>query len=64
MLHIPTHTQPSPVERVALARLAVSPDLSPPPHLREELQAKGWVRITKTGDPRLTDLGRELVDRY
>jgi hypothetical protein len=64
MLHIPSRTQPSPVEKVALTRLAISSDLCPPPHLREELQAKGWVRITKTGEPRLTGLGRELVDRY
>jgi hypothetical protein len=56
--------QPSPVEKIALARLAISPALCPPPYLREELQAKGWVRISKTGEPRLTGLGRDLVDRY
>ena len=64
MLHTVSLTQPNPVEKVALARLAISPDLSPPPHLREELQVKGWVRITEGGEPRLTGLGREIVDRY
>lgn len=64
MLHSVSLTRPNPVERVALARLAISSDLSPPPHLREELQAKGWVRLTETGEPRLTGLGREIVDSY
>ena len=63
-MHDISLSQPSPVEKVALARLAISPDLSPPPHLREQLEAKGWVRITEAGEPKLTGLGRELVERY
>lgn len=64
MLHTVSLTQPNPVEKVALARLPISPKLTPPPHIREELEAKGWVRITATGVPRLTGLGQQIVDRY
>lgn len=63
-MHDISLSQPSPVEKVALARLAISPDLSPPPHLREQLEAKGWVRITEAAEPKPTGLGRELVERY
>ncbi len=64
MLHSFSLTRPNPVETVALARLALSTPLSPPPHLHEELLAKGWVRLTEAGEPRLTVLGREIVERY
>jgi hypothetical protein len=53
----------SPVELVALARLAVDPKIAPPPHLRPDLEAKGWVMKSSTGDHLLTGRGRELVDR-
>ena len=34
----------TPAEVVALARLAQSRDNLPPPHLRSDLEAKGWGR--------------------
>jgi hypothetical protein len=54
----------TPAEVVALARLAQSPDLIPPPHLRPELQAKGWVDETDDGEVLLTGEGRMLVEKF
>ena len=54
----------TPAEVVALARLAQSPDIIPPPHLRLELEAKGWVDRTETGDYLLTNEGRTLVEKF
>ena len=54
----------TPAEIVALARLAQSPDVIPPPHLRPELRAKGWVDETETGDYLLTIEGRTLVEKF
>lgn len=49
------------VELMALARLAVDPEIVPPPHLRHDLEAKGWVMTTEVG-PTLTGRGREIVE--
>ena len=51
----------TPVELVALARLAENPEIAPPPHLREELAAKGWVVSIESGNHLLTDLGQEIL---
>lgn len=39
----------SPAEVVALARLAESPEIVPPPHLRFDLEAKGLGRSQRDG---------------
>ena len=54
----------TPAEVVALARLAQSPTLTPPPHLRPDLQAKGWVDQTGNGEYLLTSQGRLLVEKF
>jgi len=54
----------TPVEVVALARLALSPELTPPPHLCPELEAKGWVNRQKEGGYRLTDEGLSLLEAF
>lgn len=50
-------------EVVALARLAIDEPVAPPPHLRDELQEKGWMTETETGHYRLTPEGRTLVEK-
>ena len=54
----------SPVEIVALARLAYSPDLTPPPHLCPELEAKGWVNRRTDGRYSLTHEGLSLLEAF
>jgi ribosomal protein S19E (S16A) len=54
----------TPAEVVALARLAQSPDIIPPPHLRSDLEAKGWVDKTEAGDYVLTSEGRTFVEQF
>ena len=54
----------TPAEIVALARLALSADTTPPPHLCPILRAKGWIETTPDGDYLLTIAGRTLVDRF
>lgn len=54
----------TPAEVVALARLAQSPDVTPPPHLCLDLEAKGWVDKTEAGDYVLTDEGRTFIERF
>ena len=61
MLHEAEVEDASPVELVALARLAADPEIAPPPHLREDLEAKGWVTTGESG-PSLTLRGREIVE--
>jgi hypothetical protein len=53
----------STVELIALARLAADPRVLPPPHLRGDLEEKGWVLTTASG-AELTGRGRELVDLH
>jgi hypothetical protein len=62
MLHPADVDTVSPVELVALARLALDPEIAPPPHLRIDLESKGWVRMSPSG-AHLTGRGRELVER-
>ncbi|HEY9012940.1 MAG TPA: hypothetical protein VIN06_18185 [Devosia sp.] len=50
-------------EVVALARLATDEPVAPPPHLRDELQEKGWMTETESGDYLLTPEGRTLVEK-
>lgn len=52
---------PSAAEVVALARVALSPDAAPPPHLRQELEENGWMTTNRAGDHVLTISGRTLV---
>jgi hypothetical protein len=52
----------TPAEVVALARLVQ--DIMPPPHLRLDLEAKGWVDKTKAGDYVLTSEGRTFVEKF
>jgi hypothetical protein len=54
----------TPAEVVALARLAQSSDITPPPHLRLDLEAKGWVDRSEAGDYVLTAEGRTLVEKF
>jgi hypothetical protein len=54
----------TPAEVVALARLAESPDIVPPPHLRSDLEAKGWVDLSDTGIYLLTSEGRNFLDQF
>jgi hypothetical protein len=63
MLQLADLEQPSPAELVALARLAQDPTLIPPPHLRADLEIKGWLKTSHAGFPLLTGRGRELVER-
>ena len=62
MLHDADFEDVSPVELVALARLAENPETAPPPHLRDDLAAKGLVMTTEDGDHLLTSLGEELLE--
>lgn len=54
----------TPAELVALARLAESPDIVPPPHLRSDLEAKGWVDHNNRGGYLLTSEGRSLLEKF
>jgi hypothetical protein len=63
MLQLSDFDNATPVERVALARLALDPALSPPPHIREDLEAKGWVKCSASGYMLLTGRGMALVER-
>lgn len=54
--------QATPAELSALAGLAIAPDLLHPPHIRRNLEAKGWVMRGADGVVRLTDRGRHLVE--
>lgn len=62
MLQLADLVSVSPCELVALARLAADPELTPPPHLREDLEAKGLVRKSPAGIHLLTGRGRDLVE--
>lgn len=62
MLQLADLDYASPTELVALARLAFDPELCPPPHLCEDLEAKGWVKVGPAGHHLLTGRGRQLVD--
>ncbi len=61
MLQLADLEQPTPTELVALARLAQDPELAPPPHLRGDLEAKGWVKKSPAGMHLLTGRGKALV---
>jgi hypothetical protein len=54
----------TPAEVVALARLADSPDIAPPPHLCPDLEAKGWVDHSDTGAYLLTSEGRNFLEQF
>lgn len=54
----------TPAEVVALARLAESPEVVPPPHLRSDLEAKGWVDHGDAGTLLLTAEGRALLAKF
>ena len=54
----------TPAEVVALARLAESPDIVPPPHLRSGLETKGWIDYNETGEYLLTSEGRRLLEKF
>ena len=54
----------TPAEVVALARLLESPDLVPPPHLRSDLEAKGWVDHSDTGVYLVTPEGRSFLEQF
>jgi len=62
MLQLADLDHASPTQLVALARLALDPELCPPPHLCEELETKGWVKKSPAGMHLLTGRGRRLVD--
>lgn len=51
----------TPVELVALARLAIDPHVDPPPHLCDDLEAKGLLETTELGTHLLTGPGKALV---
>jgi hypothetical protein len=53
-----------PAEVVALARLAQSQDFAPPPRLRPDLEAKGWIGRNETGSYLLTSEGRSLLEQF
>ena len=55
---------PTPAEVVALARLAQSPEFAPPPHLRHELEDKGWIGQNEAGSYLLTSEGRSLLEQF
>jgi anti-sigma factor RsiW len=63
MLQLSDFDKATPTELVALARLANDPEIAPPPHLRGDLEAKGWVKTSPAGHPLLTGRGRLLVER-
>jgi hypothetical protein len=54
----------TPVEVVALARLALSSEIAPPPHLCPELEAKGWVNRSEDGGYHLTEEGLGLLEAF
>jgi hypothetical protein len=62
MLQLADLEKPSPAELVALARLADDPTLAPPPHLRKDLEKKGWVKMSCAGFHLLTGRGRDWVE--
>ena len=62
MLQLADLEQVSATELVALARLALDPEMCPPPHLCGDLEAKGWVKKGPAGIHLLTGRGRQLVD--
>ncbi len=64
MLQLADLDYASPTELVALARLALDPDMCPPPHLCADLEAKGWVKKSPAGVHLLTGRGRELVEAH
>ena len=54
----------TPAEVVALARLADCPDVVPPPHLCPDLEAKGWLDQSESGEYLLTSQGRILLEKF
>ena len=62
MLHKAEIEQVTRTELLALARLASNPEITAPPHLRTDLENKGWGSTTETGSQLLTGRGRALVE--
>jgi hypothetical protein len=54
----------TPAEVVALARLAESAEMPPPPHLCPDLETKGWADFSEGGEYVLTSEGRPLLDKF